>query len=56
MEHITITEIDENFVKLTPDEGYKLYNKATRTFHSEAVAKRENVNHYVAIQKAEGEE
>lgn len=49
MEHITIIDIDETYVKLVPDEGYKLYNTKLNIYVSEAIIKREHLNDYIAI-------
>jgi hypothetical protein len=37
MEHITVTEIENGMFRLVPDDGYVLFNKATRERYSEAV-------------------
>lgn len=49
MEHIKIKQINDSFVELTPDNGYKLYNKVTQSTFSEAVVKNENVKDFYAI-------
>lgn len=48
MEHITIIDIDETYVKLVPDEGYKLYNKQLNVYVSEAVIRRDHLEDYLA--------
>lgn len=39
MEHINITELQDGYKRLTPEDGYKLYNTITREYYSEAVVK-----------------
>jgi len=49
MQHITITNLDNGYVSLVPDKGYRLFSKATNAFYSEAVVKPEKVNDFSAI-------
>lgn len=49
MQHVTIKEVNDSFVELTPDDGYMLYNRVTQTKFSEAVVKNENVKDFYAI-------
>lgn len=37
IEHVTITEVENDMYRLEPDEGYMLYNKRTEKRYSEAV-------------------
>lgn len=39
MEHIIIQNLDNGLLRLTPEEGYRLYNDLTQTFVSEAIVK-----------------
>lgn len=47
MENIIVEELGKGFKRLTPKEGYVLYNKITQKTYSEAVVK--NTKPYVAI-------
>lgn len=47
MEHATIKEMSNGFVKITPDEGYILHNVVSNTLHTEAVTR--NINEFEAI-------
>lgn len=49
MEHIKTEELQDGFYKLTPDEGYILYNTVTQRTYSEAITK--TPNQFVAIKK-----
>ena len=50
MENITITELGNGLYKLVPAEGYVLYNKVSRTRHSEAVVKENKMSQFVAVE------
>lgn len=49
MEHIKIEELQDGFYKLTPEEGYILYNTVTQRTYSEAITK--TPNQFTAIKK-----
>ena len=49
MEHIKIEELQGGFYKLTPEDGYILYNTVTQRTYSEAITK--TPNQFVAIKK-----
>ena len=49
MEHIKAEELQDGFYKLTPEEGYKLYNQVTQRTYSEAITK--TPRDFVAIPK-----
>ena len=49
MQHITITNLDNGYVSLVPDKGYKLFNSAINAFYSEAVVKPEKVSDFSAV-------
>ena len=49
MDNIKIEETQDGFYKLTPDEGYKLYNQVTQRTYSEAITK--TPRDFVAIPK-----
>lgn len=48
MEHITVKNMANGYVKLTPEEGYTLYNKSTKQTYSEAVVKESEAARFVA--------
>lgn len=50
MEHITIIELGNELFKLIPESGWVLYNKVSRTRHSEAVVKEERIKDFVAVE------
>ena len=47
MENIIVEDLGNGFKRLTPKEGYVLYNKLTKQTYSEAVVK--NTKPYIAI-------
>jgi hypothetical protein len=49
MEHIIVKDLGNGFYNLTPEDGYILYNKVTRTYHSEAVTKKKS--DWIAVEK-----
>lgn len=51
MEHIRIIELDEEQVKLIPDEGYMLYNTLTERVYSDAIVNRDKIKFFIAIEK-----
>lgn len=51
MEHITITELDNGYMRLVAEEGYKLYNTVTHKYYSEAEVK--DVRPYVAVEDSD---
>lgn len=48
MEHIKVIDIDNEFKRLIPEEGYRLYNTITRKYYSEAEVK--DVKPYIAVE------
>lgn len=40
MEHINVEELANGYKRLTPDEGYILYNRRTKQRYSQAVTKK----------------
>ena len=49
MEHINIKDLGNGYFKLTPDEGYTLYNIRTRQTYSEAVVKEKDFQKWKAV-------
>lgn len=49
MEHINIKDLENGYFKLTPDEGYTLYNIRTRQTYSEAVVKEKDFKNWKAV-------
>lgn len=49
MDNIKIEELQDGFYKLTPYEGYILYNTVTQRTYSEAITK--TPNQFTAIKK-----
>lgn len=49
MEHITIKELDGGLVRLTPNKGYRLYNKMVQQYYSEAVVKENEIKKFEAV-------
>lgn len=47
MEHIIVTDLDNGYKKLVPEEGYRLLNKYTQAYYTEAIVK--NTKPYVAV-------
>jgi len=50
MEHIIITEIDIEYIKIQPEQGYRLFNIPMNRYVSEAIIKREHLSDYRAIE------
>lgn len=50
MAHIIIEDLGNELYKLTPESGWVLYNKISRTRHSEAVVKEEHLHDFVAVE------
>lgn len=48
MEHIIITQLDDDFVRLTAEQGYSLYSKNLRRTVSEAVVAAEKIRDFEA--------
>lgn len=51
MEHITITTLENGYVRLTPEAGYALLNKITNVTYSEAVIKEADMDRFTVILK-----
>jgi hypothetical protein len=49
MEHIIVTALSKGYFRLTPEEGYQLYNIRTRQFYSEAVVKEKDFKNWRAV-------
>jgi hypothetical protein len=48
MEHITITQVADGVVRLTPDEGFLVKNKKSGRLYSEVVCKDNEQQQYEA--------
>ena len=48
IEHVTITHLGK-YVRLTPDEGYLLFNTLTETTFSDAVVLEKEIKMFVAV-------
>ena len=48
MEHIIITHLSDGMVRLVAEEGYRLKDKRTDRYHSEAIVKEEDARFFVA--------
>ena len=46
MEHIIVTDLQNGYFKLVPEEGYRMYNRYNHEYYSEAVTK--NIGQYKA--------
>jgi len=51
MEHITITVIDDKLRKLTPDEGYVVYDMVSQKTFSEVITDVKSIGNYYAVEK-----
>lgn len=49
MKHVTIKQLGNGYMQLTPDKGYMLYNSRTRQVYSEAVVKEHEINRFKAV-------
>lgn len=49
MEHINVKNLGNGMVRLTPDNGYTLYNVRTRQNYSEAVVKENQKSIFRAV-------
>ena len=49
MEHIIITPISGDYVRLTPEQGYRLYSIAAGRFVSEAEVKESQATRFRAV-------
>ena len=50
MEHITVKDLGNGKIKLTPDEGYLLKDTRTDKLHSEVVIKKDFMKFFVAVE------
>lgn len=50
MEHITIKQLDGDYIRLTPDEGYMLYDERTHNKYSVAETHEKNKKYFKAIE------
>jgi hypothetical protein len=48
MEHINVKNLGNGMVRLTPDNGYQLYDDRTQRTYSDAVVKESDVKHFRA--------
>ena len=48
-EHIIITPVENGFVKLQAEQGYKLFSIATQRTYSEAVVEEARIDEFTAI-------
>lgn len=56
MENINIfQERTPGYVRLFPEKGYKLYNTATNTVHSEAIVKESEIGKFIGLPIEQGE-
>lgn len=51
MEHITIKQMGNGFVQLTPNKGYMLYNSRTRQVYSKAVVREHEIKWFKAVEE-----
>ena len=49
MEHVTIQEISDGYLKMTPDQGYQLQNKKSGRLYSEVVTRENEQDDYIAV-------
>ena len=47
MEHMIITDLENNMVNVVPDQGYKLVGIKTENKHYEAVINRELLKYFI---------
>ena len=48
MEHIIVTHLENNMVRLVAEEGYRLKDKRTDLYHTEAIVSEKNMRFFVA--------
>lgn len=53
MEHIIVTELKDDFLLLTPEAGYKLYNEVAQRYYSEAIVNKDSVKRFTAVKAVE---
>lgn len=44
---MTIEHLSDGYVRLTPDEGKRLYNTVTEQYYSEAVVKEGKISQFI---------
>ena len=49
MEHITVIDLGNNMVKLTPYTNYMLLDSRTQRLYSEAIIKEDDMNYFSAV-------
>ena len=49
MEHIIIIPKENGYVLLQPEITYILFNKVTKTYHSEAIVKEQKKSQFIAV-------
>lgn len=50
MEHITVIDLGNGMVRLTPDAGYMLKDGRTQRLYSEAVVNEKDVRNFSVVQ------
>lgn len=50
MEHIIITKLDSDYIRLTPEEGFILYDERTQGKYSIAEIHEKNKKYFKAIE------
>lgn len=56
MENINIfQDRTPGYVRLIPEKGYKLFNTATNTVHSEAIVKESEIGKFIGLPIEKGE-
>jgi len=48
MEHIIVTHLENDMVRLVAEEGYRLKDTRTNRFYSEAVVKEKDMRFFLA--------
>ena len=51
MEHITIEQLSDGYIRMTPEDGYQLQSKKSGRLYSEVVTHEEEENDYIAVEK-----
>lgn len=50
MEHITIQELNNCFVRLLPDEGYAIYSLSLKRVMDDVIVNSTEINNFKAVQ------
>lgn len=48
-EHLIYTDLEEGKIKITPEDGYRLYCKLTKAYMSEAICTERDIKNFISV-------